>query len=61
MVENFKSLLRVRAVGRSRVIDIAFSSKNPGTAALVANTMADLYLTAQLETKFDATRRASGG
>ena len=60
MVENFKSLLRVRAAGRSRVIDIAFSSKNPGTAALVANTVADLYLTAQLETKFDATRRASG-
>jgi polysaccharide biosynthesis transport protein len=59
LINGFLSKLKVARVGRSRVIRISFNSQNPITAALVANTIADFYIVAQLETKFEATRRAS--
>lgn len=58
-VDIYMERLRVKVAGRSRVIDISFQSGNPALAAQVANSIADLYLTEQLETKFEATRRAS--
>lgn len=59
LVDEFLQNLRVRAAGRSRVIDIAFEARDPALAAQVANQIADTYLIEQLETKFEATRRAS--
>lgn len=49
----------VSRVGRTRAIRISFTSTNPAKAALIANTIADLYIVDQLETKFEATQRAS--
>lgn len=59
MVDLFLDRLQVKAAGRSRVIDISFQSSDPALAAQIANSVADLYLVEQLETKFEATRRAS--
>lgn len=59
MVRAFLGKLEVETVGRSRVIGIAFTSENPRTAAQVANQLADFYIVAQLEAKFEATQRAS--
>ncbi len=59
IIDAFLKRLEVRVVGRSRVITISFVSSDPALSALVANTVAELYLTEQLETKFEATRRAS--
>lgn len=59
VIDSFLQRLAVRSAGRSRVIDISFSANDPVQAAKIANSIADLYLTAQLETKFEATRRAS--
>lgn len=59
IIANFQSRLSVGAVGRSRVIDIAFTSKNPQLASEVANAVASLYITQQLEAKFDARQRAN--
>ena len=36
-----------------------FESENPRAAAVLANTIADLYIVDQLEAKFEATKRAS--
>lgn len=58
-VDLFLERLRVKAAGRSRVIDISFQSGDPALAAKIANSIADLYLIEQLEAKFEATRRAS--
>lgn len=55
----FDSRLQVAQVGISRVISINYTSENPQTAAAVANTLADYYVVAQLEAKFDATQRAN--
>lgn len=45
--------------GRSYVIGVKFEAESGEKAALIANTIADLYIVEQLEAKFDATRRAT--
>ncbi len=59
LVQNYLDALDVRAAGRSRVINIAFTAQDPELAAQAANTVAELYLVEQLEAKFEATRRAT--
>lgn len=44
---------------RSRVISIRFTSSDPKMAALAANTTADLYVLDQIESKGEATTRAT--
>lgn len=44
---------------RSYVLTIMVTSSDPQKAALIANTLAELFLADQIETKYDATRRAS--
>ena len=48
-----------RIEGRSRVIALTARSTDPTLAAAVANTLSELYLVEQLETKFEATQRAA--
>ncbi len=49
----------IQPIRRSYVINLSFTSEDPRMAALVTNTLADLYIVDQLEAKFDATRRAT--
>lgn len=49
----------VRRIGRTYVLNIAFTSPDAQRAADVANAIADQYLTDQLESKYDSTQRAS--
>jgi polysaccharide biosynthesis transport protein len=51
--------LSVKRVGFSYVIEISYRSLNPGRAAQIANGVADAYVVDQLESKYQATRRAS--
>ncbi|WP_027553028.1 polysaccharide biosynthesis tyrosine autokinase [Bradyrhizobium sp. Cp5.3] len=56
------ALLSQRAisrVGRTYVLDIAFTSLRPDRAAEIANGIAEAYIVDQLESKYQATRRAS--
>lgn len=55
----FRDRLAVWGIPRTQSIGIAFTSDDPVKAALIANTLADLYIVDQLETKFEATQRAS--
>lgn len=59
IVDTFLSRLTVRQRGFSSVIEIAFSSKNPSSAAHIANAVADAYIVSQLEAKFEKTRQAT--
>jgi capsular exopolysaccharide synthesis family protein len=59
LVDAFLERLTVTPEGRSRVIRISFESEDPETAAAAANTIADFYVVAQLEAKFEATKRAT--
>ncbi len=59
VVNAFLDRLSIAAQGRSRVIRIAFESEDPAKAADAANTLAEFYIVAQLEAKFEATQRAN--
>jgi capsular exopolysaccharide synthesis family protein len=59
IIDTFEDKLKVSNDGKSRIITIAFQSKNPITAARVANTLADEYIVERLDEKFDATQRAN--
>ncbi|HZB90797.1 MAG TPA: polysaccharide biosynthesis tyrosine autokinase [Stellaceae bacterium] len=59
IIDNFEDALKVSNDGHSRIIDISFQSTNPITAAEVANTLADAYIVARLDAKFEATKRAN--
>lgn len=45
--------------GRTFVVAVQFSSRDPTKAALIANTIADTYLAGRIEAKVAAARRAS--
>ena len=58
-VDNFMEKLKVTNDGQSRIINISFESRNPDTAAQVVNALADAYIVARLDQKFDAAKRAN--
>jgi polysaccharide biosynthesis transport protein len=49
----------VTRVGRTYVLDIGYAAPTAPQAAAIANAIADAYITDQLESKYQATRRAS--
>jgi polysaccharide biosynthesis transport protein len=57
-VRSLQSRLTVRRVGLTYVIEIGFRSTDPERAAQIANAVADAYIDDQLESKFQAARRA---
>jgi capsular exopolysaccharide synthesis family protein len=58
-LQRFQSSLGVGVQGRSSVIVVSFSSTSPAKAARIANAVADQYIVDQLETKFEAAKRAT--
>ena len=58
-VDTFMKGLVVSRKGSSRVISIEYTSENSAMAAKIVNTIADLYISGQLENKFEATRSAT--
>ncbi|MGP1394950.1 MAG: GumC family protein [Inquilinaceae bacterium] len=59
VLRMFDQRLDVTAVGQSRVISIRFTSADPALARAVADSVANLYLTRQLEAKADAREVAT--
>ena len=59
LVDRFLMTLDVAPLGRSFVIAVRFEAQDPELAALVTNTLGDLYIIDQLEAKFEATERAT--
>lgn len=59
VIDAVLSKLSISNPARSYSLRLAFESTDPKKAALLANTLSDLYLTDQLEVKFEATQRAN--
>lgn len=57
--EAVRDRLEVQVVRNSRVLQIRFTSEDPQLAAAIANLAAELYISDQLDAKFDAVRRAN--
>ena len=56
---HFLSHRDIKRVGQTYVLDISYTSLSPGSAAAVANAIADAYLVGQLEAKYQASSRVS--
>lgn len=50
--------INVNRLGSTYIIEIGATSGDPKKAALLANTLAEVYLSNQLDTKYEATRNA---
>jgi exopolysaccharide transport family protein len=59
IVDRVLSGLKVRRSGMTYLIVVEYTHTKPDQAARLANAFADLYLTEQLEAKFDATAKAN--
>jgi exopolysaccharide transport family protein len=59
ILKEFNSKLQVYQVEKSRVIAIAFTSKDPKLAAAIPNEMAKVYLSLQSGAKLDSNSEAS--
>ena len=59
VVDSVLSRLKVQRSGLTYVIDVAFESRDPVKATTIANAFANLYLTQQLQDKYDATQQAN--
>ena len=59
VIDIFLRKLKVAPEKRSRIIRISFEAENPQIAAAAANTIGDFYIVAQLEAKFEATKRVT--
>ncbi len=59
VVTNFLVNLNVRSVPGSMAIQIEYTATDPNKAALIANTIVDLYLEQRLENKFQATQKVT--
>ncbi len=59
IVDRVLAGLSVRRAGMTYLIAIDYTHPQPEQAAKLANAFADLYLTEQLEAKFDATTKAN--
>lgn len=53
------SNVEVRRIGRTYILEIAYTAPDPEFAATVASEIARTYINDKLESKFEATRRAS--
>ena len=58
-VRTFQNRLTVKRIGLTYVIQISFRSYDAEHSAQIANAVADAYIVDQLESKYQATRRAS--
>lgn len=58
-INHFLDRMSANVADGTSVITIQFASQDPAKAARIANTIADSYITDQLDAKFEATRVAN--
>lgn len=56
-LESFQRKLSVKRVGLSYIIGLSFESIEPERAALILNTVAETYVTSQMEAKYNSSLR----
>jgi polysaccharide biosynthesis transport protein len=59
-VRSLRNNLGVRRAAASYVLDVSYRSPSPDKAAEIANAIVDAYIVDQLNTRYEATKRASG-
>ena len=58
VIDRFADRYEVEQVGRSYVLAISITSRNPRLAAQIANATTEEYIQAQVESKYEASKKA---
>ena len=59
LLAAFKSRLRVSPIMKTQLVRVSFESSDPKLAALVANTVGEVYIESQMRAKMGITQQAS--
>lgn len=59
LLAAFKSRLTVSPISKTQLVRVSFESSDPKLAALVANTVGDVYIESQIRAKMGITQQAS--
>ncbi|HEY0833808.1 MAG TPA: polysaccharide biosynthesis tyrosine autokinase [Azospirillum sp.] len=59
VINRFQESLDVFAIGRSRVVGVSFTARDPEVASRVANKLVEAYTLQQMQAKFDVTQKAT--
>lgn len=59
IVDAFLRRLEARNIPRSRALEVSFTSSDPEKAAHISNTIAEVYVEAKLDSRFQTVERAS--
>ncbi|MBW4966832.1 polysaccharide biosynthesis tyrosine autokinase [Pseudoalteromonas sp. CR1] len=59
LLEAFKSRLTVSPIRKTQLVKVSFESSDPKLAALVANTVGEVYIESQMRAKMGITQQAS--
>lgn len=59
LLDKFKSRLSVNPINKTQLVNISFESSDRRLAALVANTIGEVYIESQIKAKLGITQQAS--
>ncbi|WP_273049459.1 polysaccharide biosynthesis tyrosine autokinase [Pseudoalteromonas sp.] len=59
LLADFKSRLSVSPINKTQLVRVSFESSDPKLAALVANTVGEVYIESQMRAKMGITQQAS--
>ena len=59
LINTFQQNLTISPIRNTQLVDISFDAKNPKLAALVANTVTDIYINQEVLGQFNSTKKAA--
>src|SRR5208282_1344465 len=60
LLDEFHERLYVQSIPKTEIIEIRYRCKSPELAALVVNTLADLYIERNFQSNYQSAMRVSG-
>jgi len=59
LIANFQNRLSIEPINKTQLVNISFEAQDPKLAALVANTVADVYINQEISAKLNSTKKAA--
>lgn len=59
LIADFQSRLGISPIRKTQLVNVSFDAKDPKLAALIANTVADIYIMQEMTGQVDSTKKAS--
>lgn len=59
LIANFQNRLSIEPITKTQLVNISFEAQDPKLAALVANTVADVYINQEISAQLNSTKKAA--